>query len=42
VDGFIDSELSDDSPRQNIDVLKPLDDASDSAGISVGDDSKAK
>jgi hypothetical protein len=37
---FVNTELSDDSPRQNIQVLEPLDNASDDTRISVGDDSE--
>ena len=35
-------ELCDDSARANIEVVKALEDASEGAGISVGDYSKSK
>ena len=42
MDSFVNTEFSDDSPGRNIEVLKTLDDASDSARISVGDDPKSE
>ena len=38
MNGFVDAELRDNSPRQHIQVLKALDNPSDGTGISVGDD----
>ena len=37
MNGLVDSEFCGQSAGQNVQVLEPLDDASDSAGISVGE-----
>lgn len=42
MNGLVNAELRDYSTGQHIQVLEALDDPSDSAGISVGDDPQAK
>ena len=42
VERIVRAELCDNSTRENIEVVKALEDASEGAGISVGDYSKSK
>jgi hypothetical protein len=41
-ESIVRAELCDNSTRENIEVVKALEDASEGAGISVGDYSKSK